>query len=141
MSSTGSRGVVIGGRYRLIAPIGRGAMGEVWRAEHVSLNAPVAVKLLDPEVFRRTAGRDLAEIVHRFHREAKAAAKLRSPYVVQIHDHGVDNEVPYIAMELLEGETLADRLDEHGRLPPAQVARIIGHVARAMEAAHDAGIV
>jgi serine/threonine-protein kinase len=141
MSSTGTRGVVIGGRYRLIAPIGRGAMGEVWRAEHVSLNAPVAVKLLDPEVFRRTAGRDLAEIVNRFHREAKAAAKLRSPYVVQIHDHGVDNDVPYIAMELLEGETLADRLDQYGRLPNAQVARIIGHVARAMEAAHDAGIV
>ena len=78
-------GAIVSGRYRLRAPIGAGAMGEVWRAEHVTLGTDVAVKLVD------TTNRDDAEeTLARFQREARAAAQLKSPHVVQILDYGVD---------------------------------------------------
>src|SRR5215212_5866809 len=92
-------GHILAGRYRLIAPLGRGAMGEVWQAEHVTLKTPVAVKMIVDAGFDE-ANPLRGELVARFFREAQAAAALRSPHVVQILDHGVDG-VPYIAMELL----------------------------------------
>lgn len=110
-------------------------MGSVWRAEHLTLNSPVAVKLLEPAV----AGEPLG--LARFMREARAAAKLRSPHVVQILDHGVDEGVPYIAMELLEGEPLANRLAREGRLSLTETVRIITHIARALSRAHAVGII
>src|SRR5262245_17258019 len=109
-------GAVIAERYRLVDLLGKGAMGEVWRAEHTTLGAPVAIKLIDVELL--DAGtRDNNEIIQRFFREAKAAAALRSPHVVQILDHGYDGTLPYIAMELLEGETLERRLEQVRVLP------------------------
>jgi len=87
-------GTVIGDRYRLIDRVGAGAMGEVWRAEHVSLGTHVAVKLVDA---RR--GGEPREILARFRREARATAKLKSPFVVQIHDHGGTEQFAYIAMD------------------------------------------
>src|SRR5215813_1816516 len=100
-----SEGDVLAGRYRLISPLGRGAMGEVWKAEHVGLGTPVAIKVIvDAEFGEGNPKRP--ELVARFFREAKAAASLRSPHVVQILDHGEADGVPYMAMELLEGETL-----------------------------------
>jgi eukaryotic-like serine/threonine-protein kinase len=131
-------GTVLGGKYRLEALIGRGGMGSVWRAEHLGLNAPVAVKLLD------SVGAALAtELLQRFYREARAAANIRSPHVVQILDHGVDEALgePFIVMELMEGESLAQRLARSGRLSPAQVAHVFTQVARALSRAHEAGIV
>lgn len=131
-------GSLLAGKYRLEALIGRGGMGSVWRAEHMGLNAPVAVKLLDLLNFG-AAGEALA----RFHREARAAAAIRSPHVVQILDHGVDPtfNVPFIVMELMEGESLANRLARTGRISLAEVARVFAHVARALSRAHEAGIV
>jgi serine/threonine protein kinase len=110
-------------------------MGAVWRAEHVELGTPAAVKLLDPTI----AGS--SEALVRFKREAQAAATLRSPHVVQILDYGVDGGTPYIAMELLEGESLAARLRRVGRLSPAVTATILTHVARAVAKAHGMGII
>jgi serine/threonine-protein kinase len=122
-----------------MAPLGRGAMGEVWQAEHVALKTPVAVKMIVDAGFDE-ANPLREELVTRFFREAQAAAALRSPHVVQILDHGVDG-VPYIAMELLEGETLEQRLARHGILPYHQTAEIVTHVSRAISKAHEAGIV
>jgi eukaryotic-like serine/threonine-protein kinase len=127
---------VIGGRYRLRAPIGAGAMGEVWRADHVSLGTPVAVKLVD------TANRkDAQELLARFQLEARSAAQLKSPHVVQILDHGADGRVAFIAMEFLEGESLERRLERRGRLTPSEVAHLLREMALGLDRAHAAGIV
>src|ERR1044071_6022878 len=121
---------VLAGRYRLERRLGGGGMGAIWRAEHLSLEAPVAVKLID-----RDAVHD-EQTVARFLREAKAAAALRSPHVVQIIDYGVDGHVPFMVMELLEGENLAQRLKRARRLSRQDTARILTQVGRAMVRAH-----
>jgi hypothetical protein len=110
-------------------------MGSVWRAEHVELSTPAAVKLIDPTIATR------ADALARFKREAQAAATLRSPHVVQILDYGVDQDIPYIAMELLEGESLAQRLERQGRLTPEVTATILTHVARAVGKAHEIDVI
>ena len=128
MDSTLGPGSVIAGRYHLTAQLGQGGMGSVWRAEHLTLRSPVAVKLIDPAI----AGR--RETLERFQAEAQAAAALRSPHVVQILDYGIDDNlrsVPYIVMELLEGESLAARLERVGRLPPAETARFVTTMSHA----------
>ncbi len=99
------------GRYLLEQLLGRGAMGEVWRARHVSLDSRLAIKLVN------VADRP-PDTVHRLSVEAKAAAAIVSPFVVRIYDHGQEGAVSYIAMELLEGETLAARLRRKRKLPP-----------------------
>src|SRR5213595_3298274 len=126
---------ILAGKYRLVRQLGRGGMGSVWFAHHLTLQAPVAVKLMDPEIANN------AESLHRFMNEAKAAATLRSPHVVQVLDHGVDNGVPFIVMELLEGESLGDRLCARGGLGPVETSRIVTQIARALSRAHDAGII
>lgn len=127
--------LVLAGRYRLDERLGAGGMGTIWRGEHLVLKAPVAIKLLE-----RDAPPD-EDTVARFLREAQAAAALRSPHVVQILDYGVDGRWPFIVMELLEGETLAQRLKRKRRLSAEETLRILSHVARAMSKAHEAGIV
>jgi eukaryotic-like serine/threonine-protein kinase len=114
-------------------------MGEVWKAEHTGLGTPVAVKVIVDAGFGADNPRR-ADLVRRFFREAQAAASLRSPHVVQIFDHGVDG-VPYIAMELLEGETLEERLERDHALSRQMTADVITQIARAVGKAHDAGIV
>ncbi len=126
---------VLAGRYRLEARLGAGGMGAIWRAEHLVLKAPVAVKLID-----RDAVPD-DDTMARFLREAQAAAALRSPHVVQIIDYGVDGKIPFMVMELLEGENLAQRLKRMRRLSRQETARILTQVGRAVQRAHEAGIV
>jgi eukaryotic-like serine/threonine-protein kinase len=131
-------GALVGGRYRLRSPLGAGAMGEVWLADHVTLGTAVAVKLVD------TASRseaDAVEALARFQLEARAAGQLRSPHVVQILDHGTDGRVAFMAMELLEGESLEQRLERRGRLTPSEVAHILREMARGVDRAHAAGVV
>jgi serine/threonine-protein kinase len=132
-------GHIVAGRYRLVSPLGRGAAGEVWKAEHLGLGTPVAIKVIVDAVFGPSNPKR-AELVARFFREAQAAASLRSPHVVQIFDHG-DDGVPYIAMELLEGETLEQRLEHVRVLSPAMTAEVVTQIARAIGKAHKAGIV
>jgi serine/threonine-protein kinase len=126
---------ILSGKYRLERELGRGGMGSVWLAQHLTLRSPVAIKLIDAEIATNH------EALSRFLREAQAAASLRSPHVVQILDHGVDEGVPFIVMELLDGESLASRLERLRRLPPPETAHLLTQVARAMTKAHEAGIV
>jgi eukaryotic-like serine/threonine-protein kinase len=128
-------GRVIAGKYRVIEALGRGGMGAVWRAEHVALGTPCAIKLMDPKIAESGEGHA------RFSREARAAAALRSPHVVHVFDFGVDSGTPYIAMELLEGESLAQLLARNGRLEPAEVASLFIQLGRAVAKAHELGIV
>jgi serine/threonine protein kinase len=128
-------GQILAGRFRLIDKLGEGGFGTIWRAEHMVLCAPVAVKVIDRDVSNDE------EALSRFMREAQAAATLRSPHVVQILDYGVDEGVPFIAMELLEGETLAHRLGRVHRLSAVDTAQVVSQVARAIARAHDASII
>lgn len=128
-------GRVLDGKYRLDARLGEGGFGSIWRAEHLVLHAPVAVKLIHVE------GAQQEGLVERFLREAQATAALRSPHVVQLLDYGADEQQPYIVMELLEGENLAERLKRVGFLTPTEVVRIVTHVARAIGRAHELGVI
>src|SRR5580693_5041107 len=127
--------VVVADRFRLNRLLGRGGMGSVWHATHLGLDIPCAVKFIEGEFA------PMAEAQTRFEREAKAAATLRSPHVVQILDHGVYEGTPYIAMELLEGEDLGKRLQRVGRLSPRDTHGIVMQVCRALSKAHSLGIV
>ena len=127
--------MIIADRYQLGEQLGEGGMGTVWRAEHLTLKSPVVIKLLAESIAQSP------EALERFMREAQASAALRSMHVVQIFDYGVDDGVPYIAMELLQGESMQDRLDRVGRIPAADAAKFMIHTARAMAKAHEAGII
>ncbi len=130
-------GTLIGARLRLIEPIGRGAMGAVWIAEHLTLETRVAVKLIAPE-----HAPDDREIRERFKREAKATARIKSHHVVQTFDRGVTDEgVPYIVLELLDGESLQAQLDRDEHLAVGETAQIVTHVGRALNSAHAVGII
>jgi serine/threonine protein kinase len=127
--------VLLGDRYRLVRMIGSGGMGAVWEAEDETLGRPVAVKVLSESL---AAGE---RAVRRFEREAQAAARLSGPYIAAVYDFGRSEGRPYIVMELVRGETLADRLAREGPLPPQEASRIAAQVAEALEEAHRAGIV
>jgi serine/threonine-protein kinase len=127
--------LVVAERFRLNRLIGRGGMGSVWLATHLGLDIPCAVKFIEGE------GAVMPEMQARFEREAKAAAQLRSPHVVQILDHGVWGGTPYIAMELLDGEDLGKRLMRLGRMSAPEVLAIVTQVGRALTKAHARGVV
>jgi serine/threonine-protein kinase len=128
-------GVVVADRFRLERPLGQGGMGAVWRAQHVGLHIPCALKFIHAHAAAS------AEVRERFEREARGAAQIRSPNVVQILDHGVWEGTPYIAMELLEGEDLSQRLKRQGMLDFPEVVSIVSQVARALGRAEAAGLV
>jgi eukaryotic-like serine/threonine-protein kinase len=128
-------GLIIAGKYRLVAPIATGGMGAVWRARHETLETEVAVKVMT------AAAATMDSALERFKREARAAAQLKSPNVVQIHDYGIHEDIPYIVMELLEGEDLGAHLAREGTLSLARAASILRPAAKALRLAHDAGLV
>lgn len=120
---------------RLLRCMSGGAMGSVWLAEHTGLATQVVVK------FIAAAVANAPDIVQRFAREAAAASRVKSPHVVQMLDHGVtENGLPYIIMELLEGRDLQQRIREARRLPPEEVATVIGQLCKALARAHDRGV-
>ena len=127
--------VVIAGRFRLNKLLGRGGMGSVWHATHLGLDIPCAVKFIEGEQAQSP------EAQARFEREAKAAAQLRSPHVVQILDHGISDGTPYIAMELLDGEDLGKRMRQAKRMDPKEIVPIVTQVCRALARAHALGVV
>jgi eukaryotic-like serine/threonine-protein kinase len=122
------------GRYQPVRRIDAGGMGEVWEADDTLLGRRVAVKVLAAEL----AGDRVA--MRRFRREARATAKLAHPNVTSVFDL-VDGEPPFLVLELLEGQTLAERLRRSGALPPVEAARIAAAVADSLDAAHRAGII
>jgi len=128
-------GVVVAGKYAIERPLSRGGMGSVWVARHRDLRTSVAVKFMEPVLIASADARA------RFEREARAAAHLDSMHVVQVHDYGVDRGIPYIVMELLKGEDLADRLSREDRLSLAVTADIVTQVCRALRKAHELQLV
>jgi serine/threonine-protein kinase len=128
-------GDVLGGRYRLVELLGQGGMATIYRATDSELGRDAAVKVLHPEY-----GHD-PDFVARFRQEAHAAASLSHPGIVGVYDFGTDEAGPYLVMELVDGEDLAALIRRNGPLPPRQAARLVAEVARALEAAHERGIV
>src|SRR5688500_4009567 len=112
-------GDVVGGKYRLIHPLGIGGMGTVWRAEHLALTEQVALTLLDAR------GPQAERASKRFHREAQIAASVRHRNIVYISDFGIDSGAPYLVMELLSGVPLSERLVVGEPLGVATFLRVI----------------
>ena len=126
---------MIEGRYSLEEQIGIGGMATVWRATDTLLGRQLAIKRLSPHL---KADRAASE---RFRREGQAAAQLNHPGILTVFDAGEDDDGPWIAMELIEGETLAHRLAANGPMDPATVAGFIEQAAAAVDYAHENGIV
>lgn len=122
------------GRYQLLELLGRGGMGEVWRAYDTATSRIVAIKVLPPYL----ANDDT--FVQRFRREAEAAAQLNNPHVIPIHNYGEIDGRLYVDMRLIDGRDLQDVL-AGGPLEPERAVRIIEHVAKALHAAHRIGLV
>jgi serine/threonine protein kinase len=129
-------GQVIGGRYQCVALIGRGGMGEVWRAHDPLLHRDVAIKVLT-----YADNSQDADSVSRALREARLAARLNHPNAVTIYDVVTDDGLPCLVMELIEGESFKDLVARGGALPPSFVARVGRQIAGALDRAHRAGIV
>jgi len=123
------------GRYELIRPLGHGAMATVDLAHDVELGRPVALKRL-AEHLARDEG-----LQRRFLREARLAARLAHPNVVRVFDVGEEDGRPFIAMEYVEGETLAELIARRGRLPAAEAARLGSQICAGLAAVHAAGLV
>lgn len=121
---------LLGERYRLGERLAAGGMGSVYRAVDESLGRPVAVKVLRRELAGEPA------CLERFRREARAAAALSHPGVAGVYDYGELGGQPFIVMELVEGETLAERIAARGRLPWTEAFALGEQVARALAAAH-----
>ncbi len=131
-------GTVVGGRYRLIREVGQGGMATVWEAEHLTLGSPVAIKFL-----ASSAGPRQTQLIERFMREARVAASVRHRNVIEITDFGIsdDGRAPYMVMEMLQGEALADRLEREGHLHVGTAVQVVWLSLRGLAAVHDAGIV
>ncbi|MEU4351995.1 serine/threonine-protein kinase [Streptomyces sp. NPDC023838] len=136
-TSASGAGRTLGGRYRLVDRLGHGGMGTVWRAHDDVVDRDVAVK--EPRVPDHLGERERATVHLRMQREARAAARIDHPSVVTMHDVVVEDDKPWIVMELVRGHSLADRLQE-GTLDVREAARIGLAVLGALSAAHEAGV-
>lgn len=126
---------IINDRYEIGKRIGRGGMAEIFQARDILLDRPVAIKVLFPEFATDPA------FVERFRREAQAAANLNHPNIVGVYDWGKVNNTYYIAMEYVNGRTLADILKQSGTLTPMQVCDVMSEVAAALISAHQNGVI
>jgi serine/threonine-protein kinase len=126
------------GSYRLVEPLGSGGMGEVWRAEHVMLARPAAIKLI------RTSGPGgpSRDVQKRFEREARATARLSSPHTVQIYDYGTTREgIFYYVMELLDGFDLDTLVKDFGPVPPERAIHFLRQACDSLAEAHARGLI
>ncbi|NBU60325.1 MAG: Stk1 family PASTA domain-containing Ser/Thr kinase [Actinobacteria bacterium] len=126
---------IVNDRYEIGKRIGRGGMAEIFQARDILLDRPVAIKVLFPEFATDPA------FVERFRREAQAAANLNHPNIVGVYDWGKVNNTYYIAMEYVNGRTLADILKQSGTLTPMQVCDVMSEVAAALISAHQNGVI
>ena len=125
---------IVGGRYRVERRLGSGGMATVDLARDLELDRPVALKRLHPHLVTD-------QTVDRFRREARAAARLRDPGVVVVHDWGFDDDVPYLVMEVVEGPSLRSALDRRGRLTPGEALAVLAPAIAGLAAAHREGLV
>jgi serine/threonine-protein kinase len=130
-----SEGAIIAGKYSLTHTLGQGGMGLVVAATHLQLERRVAIKFLLPQHLEKQ------EVVSRFTREARAAAKIQSDHVAHVLDVGVDEGTPYMVMEYLEGEDLKQIISRRGPLAVEEAVRYIMHACEALAEAHSLGIV
>jgi serine/threonine-protein kinase len=128
-------GRTLGGRYRLVAPIARGGMAEVWEGYDDVLSRAVAVKVLQPHLAADGV------FLERFRREAVTAARLTHPGIVATFDTGLDSGAAYIVMELVRGRNLRQLLSDHGRIEPWQAVAVARQISDALAYAHQAGLV
>ncbi|MBI2389536.1 MAG: protein kinase [Deltaproteobacteria bacterium] len=128
-------GQVLGGKYRIESVLGGGAMGMVYRARHVALDKPLAIKVLHRRFQQDT------QFAERFHREALAASRLDHPNVLRVVDFGDEDGLLYIAMELLTGRDLRTILAEERSLAPVRAIEIMSQICAGLAVAHEAGIV
>jgi serine/threonine-protein kinase len=130
------------GSYQLGELLGRGGMGDVYKATHRMLARPAAIKLIRPETIGAGESSAARVAATRFRREATAAANLRSPHTVELYDFGVTEDgTLYFAMELLDGLDLESLVRQKGPLPPARVIHILRQVCESLEEAHASGLV
>ena len=128
-------GHILDNRYKILEKVGSGGMASVYKAQDILLDRIVAVKILHGKY-----GKD-RDFVVRFHQEAQAAAKLSHPNIVNMYDVGFDQDVHYLVMEFVRGETLKDYIDKHGHLPINTAMQITFDIGDALEHAHANGIV
>ena len=130
------------GSYRLLEPLGKGGMGEVWRAEHGLLARPAAVKLIRPEALGQAEPEARRNLLKRFEREARATAVLSSPHTVQIYDYGVTSDSTfYYVMELLHGLDSEQLVERFGPVSPARAVFLLRQVCDSLAEAHAQGLV
>jgi serine/threonine-protein kinase len=130
------------GSYQLDELIGKGGMGEVWRAKHKMLSRDAAIKLIRPEVLQASSGRQEAVLLKRFEREAQATARLGSPHTVALYDYGQTKDgTIYYVMELLDGVDLQSFVERFGPMPPGRVVNVLIQACESLEEAHQAGLV
>lgn len=128
-------GAIISNKYKLERALAYGGMGCIWSARHEMLDTKLAVKFIHPVHMA------CKELRGRFAREAVASARISSPHVVQVYDYGIEDDTPYLVMELLEGEDLGARLKRETRLSLEATCHILIQVAKGLRRAHEAGIV
>ncbi len=129
-------GQVIDGRYQLDSLLGRGGMGLVFRAQHVGLRRQVAVKILHPSLLASS------DVRNRFEREGYAVGRIKHPNCVEVYDRGkLPDGSLYLAMELLEGRSLAQILEQEGQLAPGRALHILAHILRGLSHVHEAGLI
>jgi eukaryotic-like serine/threonine-protein kinase len=128
-------GDVVGGKYRLLKLLGEGGMGSVWVAENMALKANIALKLIRADVAESSAN-------ERFLSEARLAARLQHAAIVRVFDFGTtEHDEPFIVMELLEGETLGQRLSRLGSLDPTELCQTLLPIIDALHSAHGHGVI
>jgi serine/threonine-protein kinase len=127
-------GTLLGGRYRIVGLLGRGGMGEVYRADDLKLAQPVALKFLPAALARDPAA------LARFHNEVRIARQVSHPNVCRIYDLGETDGEPFLSMEYIDGEDLASLLRRIGRLPPDKAVDVARQLCSGLSAAHDLGV-
>ncbi|WP_437983754.1 serine/threonine-protein kinase [Sorangium sp. So ce117] len=132
---------VVDGKYRLVRPLGRGGMAEVWLAVHVTLKTELAVKFLSASL---TGDAERSRtVLERFRFEAQISARLsaRTRHIVAVHDAGVHDDIPYLVMEHIPGQTLFAEVRQKGPIDPVRFGHILDQIGDALTVAHDMGIV
>ncbi len=128
-------GRTLKGQYRIESELGSGAMGIVFRGAHIALGKAVAIKMLRPDGFN---SRDTRE---RFEREARMASSLNHPGIAQVFDYGIEEGMPYLVMEFIDGKELSDIIRDEGPMAPTQAVQIMRQLAAALSEAHRNGLV
>ena len=128
-------GRTLDGQYRLDGILGEGAMGVVFRGTNLAVEKAVAIKMMRKETFAEP------DAVERFKREAKVWSQLNHPSIAQVFDFGLQDEMPYLVMELVDGDDLSDVLDREGPLAPLRAIAVMRQLASALEEAHRLGVV